>query len=112
MRQNSREENGNNYDPIYLSDIESVDEWITEKDNRCLPIDASWMDVYECFGVDEGAPNKKRKRGPRNLNAKPDKEKSIIEYEEEIEDNEGEELLILEDEDDFSNVDLRIGDDE
>nr|KYP34797.1 hypothetical protein KK1_044202 [Cajanus cajan] len=63
MRQNSREENGDTYDPICLSDIESDDEWITEKENPCLPIDASWMDVHECFGVDEGAPKKKRKRG-------------------------------------------------
>nr|KYP59947.1 hypothetical protein KK1_015394 [Cajanus cajan] len=63
MRQNSREENGDTYDSVCLLDIESDDEWITEKENPCLPIDASWMDVHECFGVDEGAPKKKRKRG-------------------------------------------------
>ncbi|KAK4261338.1 hypothetical protein QN277_004350 [Acacia crassicarpa] len=27
----------------------------------------SWMDVHECFNVDEGDQSKKRKRGPRNL---------------------------------------------
>jgi len=63
MRQKSREEKGETYDPICLSDIESDDEWITEKENPCLPIDSSWMDIHECFDVEEGAPSKKRKRG-------------------------------------------------
>ncbi|KAJ1392092.1 hypothetical protein SESBI_36089 [Sesbania bispinosa] len=44
-------------------DIESDDEWITEKEDPCLPIDSSWMDIHECFGFNEGAPSKKRKRG-------------------------------------------------
>ncbi|XP_027902994.1 uncharacterized protein LOC114163106 [Vigna unguiculata] len=63
LRQKSREEKGETYDPICLSDIESDDEWITEKENPCLPIDSSWMDIHECFDDEEGAPNKKRKRG-------------------------------------------------
>jgi len=46
-----------------LSDIESDDEWITEKENLCLPIDSSWMDIPEGFDVEEGAPSKKRKKG-------------------------------------------------
>ncbi|RDY01592.1 hypothetical protein CR513_15066, partial [Mucuna pruriens] len=57
MRQNSREEKRD-------------DSWITEKENSCLLIDASWMDAHECFDVHEGAPGKKRKRGPKNLNVK------------------------------------------
>jgi len=60
--QKSREEKEETYDLICLSDIESDDE-ITEKENPCLPIDFSWMDIHECFNVEEGAPNKKRNRG-------------------------------------------------
>jgi hypothetical protein len=63
MRQKSREEKGETYDPICLFDIELDDEWITEKEDPCLPIDSSWMDIHESFGFEEGAPNKKRKRG-------------------------------------------------
>jgi len=63
LRQKSREEKGETYDLICLSDIESDDEWITEKENPCLPIDFSWMDIHDCFDDEEGAPNKKRKRG-------------------------------------------------
>jgi len=36
---------------------------MTEKENPCLPIDSSWMDIHECFDVEEGAPSKKRKIG-------------------------------------------------
>ncbi|CAL5385720.1 unnamed protein product [Camellia sinensis] len=64
-----RQERGETYDPIYLSDMESDDEWITEKEDPCLPEDHSWMDIQECFEDDEGTTSKKRKRGPRNLNA-------------------------------------------
>ena len=63
MRQKRKEEKGDTYDPICLSDIESDDEWITEKEDPCFPVDASWMDIHECFTLDEGAPSKKRKRG-------------------------------------------------
>jgi len=62
LRQKSKEK-GETYDPICLSDIESDDEWITKKENPCLHIDSSWMDIHECFDDEEGAPNKKRKRG-------------------------------------------------
>ncbi|KAM7489368.1 hypothetical protein LguiB_026852 [Lonicera macranthoides] len=44
--------------------MESDDEWITEKEDPCLPQDNSW---HECF-QHEGT-SSKRKRGPRNLNA-------------------------------------------
>lgn len=63
MRLKSREEKGDTYDPICLSDIESDDEWITEVEDPCLPVDTSWMDVHESFTLEEGAPIKKRKRG-------------------------------------------------
>ncbi|XP_027338045.1 uncharacterized protein LOC113851979 [Abrus precatorius] len=63
MRQKCREEKGETYDPICLSNIESNDEWIVEKEDPCLPNDASWMDINECFTFEEGASSKKRKRG-------------------------------------------------
>ncbi|XP_028803194.1 uncharacterized protein LOC114758322 [Neltuma alba] len=119
MRQKIREEKRETYDPICLSDIEFDDEWITEKENPCLPVDGSWMDIHESFTFDEGAPSKKRKRGPRNLNAKiSSKGKSIVEQENENEDNveDGEEeddeeaTLLMEDDHELSDIDL--GDDE
>ena len=63
MRQRIREERGDTYDPICLSDIESDDEWIAEKENPCLPEDNSWMDVHECFNLDEGASSNRKRRG-------------------------------------------------
>nr|XP_043623309.1 uncharacterized protein LOC122595077 [Erigeron canadensis] len=67
-RLQKRKERGETYDPICLSDMESDDEWITEKENVCLPKDISWMHVQEFFQEDEETSSKKRKRGPRNLN--------------------------------------------
>ncbi|XP_028801483.1 uncharacterized protein LOC114756714 [Neltuma alba] len=119
MRQKIREEKGETYDPICLSDIESDDEWITEKENPCLPVDGSWMDIHESFTLDEGALSKKRKRGPRYLNAKANnKGKSIVRQENENEDDaeDGEEeddeevTLLMEDDHELSDIDL--GDDE
>lgn len=63
MRLKKRQERGNSFDPICLSDVESNDEWIIEKVDPCLPKDTSWMDVHECFQVDEGTNTNKRKRG-------------------------------------------------
>jgi len=78
------------------------------------------MDIHESFTLDEGAPSKKRKRGPRNLNKKGksttkanDNEiEGMIqevekkdEYEDELPQN-----VILDEEDDPSDID--IGDDE
>ncbi|KAI3848040.1 hypothetical protein MKW92_026332 [Papaver armeniacum] len=63
-----RNEQGDSYDPICLSDMESDDEWITEKDGASLQPDPTWMDVHDCFQITEAEANKKkRKRGPRNL---------------------------------------------
>ena len=53
LRHIKREENGDSYDPICLSDMEFDNEWITEKEEPCLPEDASWMDIHECFEVNE-----------------------------------------------------------
>ena len=53
LKQIKREENGDSYDPICLSDMESDDEWITEKEEPCLPEDTSWIDIHECFEVNE-----------------------------------------------------------
>ncbi|XP_027942227.1 uncharacterized protein LOC114195971 [Vigna unguiculata] len=121
MRQKVREEKGDTYDPICLSDIESDDEWITEKEDPCLPNDVSWMDIHESFTLEEGAPSKKRKRGPRNLNIKgksttPANDDGIERMVEEVEeeDEEDEDVLpqnvILDEVDDLSDIDL--GDDE
>ena len=62
LRQEKRQENGETYDPISLSDMEFDDEWITESEDPCLPQDTSWMDIHECF-EEEVATTKKRKRG-------------------------------------------------
>ena len=62
LRQIKREENGDSYDPICLSNMESDDEWITEKEELCLPEDTSWMDIHECFEVNEEGCSRKRKR--------------------------------------------------
>ena len=51
------------YDPICLSDLEFDDEWITDKEDPVLRVDNSWMNVSECFEVEEGESSKKRKRG-------------------------------------------------
>ncbi|KAL4561073.1 hypothetical protein LXL04_033235 [Taraxacum kok-saghyz] len=71
MRLEKRRERGETYDPICLSDMDSDDEWITEKEDACLLEDNSWMDVHECFRENEGTSRSKRKRGPRNLNKVP-----------------------------------------
>ena len=36
-------------DPICLSDMESDDEWITEKEEPTLPSNMTWMDMDEVF---------------------------------------------------------------
>ncbi|KAJ0038065.1 hypothetical protein Pint_23644 [Pistacia integerrima] len=41
----------------------SDDEWIMGKEDPCLPDDNSWVDVQECFNIDEGAPSNKRAKG-------------------------------------------------
>ena len=61
MRQIKRQERGETYDPICLSDMEFDDEWITEVEDPCLPEDNSWLDIHECF--EEGTSGAKRKRG-------------------------------------------------
>jgi len=60
LRQKSRKEKGETYDPICFSNIELDDEWIIEKENPCLFIHSSWMDVHECFYVEEAPPNQKK----------------------------------------------------
>ena len=39
--------------------MKSDDEWITELEDPCLPKDNSWMDVHECFQVNEGCNGKR-----------------------------------------------------
>jgi len=63
MRKKVREEKMDTYDLICLSDMESDDEWITEKEDLCLPNDVSWMDIHEYFTLKERTSSNKRKRG-------------------------------------------------
>jgi len=42
--------------------MESDDEWITKKEDPCLPNDISWMDIHESFSLEEWAPSNKSKR--------------------------------------------------
>nr|XP_029123737.1 nucleolar transcription factor 1-like [Elaeis guineensis] len=88
----------------------------------------SWLDVNECFDVDEKPNNRTRKRGPRNLNVDnkgKGKEKIIEEDIEVIEEDEGNEeeeeeeenqkMIMLKDDDDGGggggNDDISLGDD-
>ena len=42
LRQIEREDNDDSCDPIYLSDMEFDDEWITKKEKLCLLEDTLW----------------------------------------------------------------------
>ncbi|XP_030931017.1 uncharacterized protein LOC115956884 [Quercus lobata] len=122
LRQIKREENGDSYDPICLSDLESDDEWITEKEEPCLPEDTSWMDIHECFEVNEEGCSRKRRRGSRNLNAKKKSKEKVIEVEEpeeivdvgddeeDVQEDANDEMILQDDEDD-NFIDLDYGDD-
>lgn len=61
-----RRQRSDAYDPICLLDMESDDEWITEKEDPVLPLNNSWMEIEECF-KDDGTVGRKRKRGTRFL---------------------------------------------
>ncbi|KAF7145548.1 hypothetical protein RHSIM_Rhsim04G0045100 [Rhododendron simsii] len=118
LRQEKRQERGDTYDPICLSDMESDDEWITEKEGPVLPVDHSWMDIEECF-KDDGTVGKKRKRGPRNLNAygrkKGKKKASELDDKDEIEvlgENEVIELEGEEEEEEFDEATMADDDDD
>lgn len=70
QRHKKRVARGESYDPISLSDMESDDEWITEKEDPVIPLDLAWMDtnVVDCFQVEEIGESsqkaqKKKKRG-------------------------------------------------
>jgi hypothetical protein len=63
MRQKTREANGETYDPICLSDMDSDDEWITEKEGACLPEDTAWMDLKDIFEVQEVTSGSKKRKG-------------------------------------------------
>jgi len=74
------------------------------------------MDIHESFTLEEGAPSKKRKRDPRNLNKKgistttannDEIEWMVEEVEEEDEDEDELPLNVILDEDDLSDIDLR-----
>jgi len=115
MRQKVKEEKGDTYDLICLSNIESDDEWITEKEDHCLANNVSWMDIHEYFTLEEGAPSKKRKKGPRNLNKRENilQQQMMMVEEVEEEDEDEDELpqnVILDEDADLSDIDL--GDDE
>ncbi|KAG5549643.1 hypothetical protein RHGRI_014824 [Rhododendron griersonianum] len=105
LRQEKRQKMGDTYDPICLSDMESDDEWITEKEGPVLPVDHSWMDIEECF-KDDGTVGKKRKR------VLDDNEVIELEGEEEEEEEEFDEATMADDNDDDDDVEeLDIEDD-
>jgi len=77
-RQKEREMKGDHYNSIELSDMDSDDEWITEKETLVLqdesdieaPIpfilvaqDYLWKDLSECFMEEDVGTSKKRKQG-------------------------------------------------
>ncbi|WOK92884.1 hypothetical protein Cni_G01576 [Canna indica] len=99
--------------------MESDDEWITEREEPCLHDlelqgDKSWMDVQECFNIEEGAPNRKRKRGSRNLNvvtvSKKEKGKDTQVAEVDGGDEDEDEVVVVDDSTqsihDFDDLDL------
>uniref|UniRef100_A0A7N2LQ18 Uncharacterized protein n=1 Tax=Quercus lobata TaxID=97700 RepID=A0A7N2LQ18_QUELO len=102
--------------------MESDDEWITEKEEPCLPEDTSWMDIHECFEVNEEGCSRKRKGGPRNLNAKKKSKEKVFEVEEPeeivdvgddeeyVQEDANDEMILQDDEDD-NFIDLDYGDD-
>ncbi|GMP33942.1 hypothetical protein CsSME_00007037 [Camellia sinensis var. sinensis] len=101
--------------------MESDDEWIIKKENPCLLEDHSRMDIQECFEDDEGTTtSKKRKRGPRNLNATDRGERKVFEDDDEIELIEGGEeeeekecdKVTMVDDNDDDDSDIDLGDDE
>ena len=138
-RHQKRVDQGDAYNPISLSEMESEDEWITEREDPTLPEDTAWMDVSECFEVIEGECSRKKKRGstflfvfnlviplvyksyfgifvlkfvgPRDLNKKG-KGKEVVE----VEDDEEEEIQVIEEEDirseDLLDVDNDIDSDD
>lgn len=67
QRHERRIAEGESYDPISLSDVESDDEWITEKEDPAFPAnDHSWMDVgneVDAYELEGASSTNKRKRG-------------------------------------------------
>ena len=61
-RQKQREEKEDTYGLICLSNLESDDDWITEWEDPCLIKGNSWMDVDECFNLEQDHLSKKIKR--------------------------------------------------
>lgn len=104
-RHQKRVQEGDAYDPISLSDMESDDEWITEKEGPSLPEDTTWMNVNECFEVEEGEYSKKRKKGPRDLNKKG-QGKQVVEV-----DDEEEEIQVIDNEENGSEELFDLNDD-
>ena len=51
---------GESYDPISLSDMESNNDWITEREDAVLPKEMAWMNVNECFEIQEGESSRKK----------------------------------------------------
>ena len=42
--------------------MESIDKWITKREDAVLLEDITWMNVSECFDIEEEESSKKRKR--------------------------------------------------
>ncbi|XP_075080280.1 uncharacterized protein LOC107806086 [Nicotiana tabacum] len=52
LRERSIKRKMQNVDPILVDEIDSDDEWITEKEDPVLPEDPSWLDEENLFDVD------------------------------------------------------------
>ncbi|KAF7152136.1 hypothetical protein RHSIM_Rhsim01G0133500 [Rhododendron simsii] len=111
-----RQERGDTYDPICLSDMESDDEWITEKEGPVLPVDHSWMDIEECF-KDDGTAEKLEclwpKKGKKKASELDDEDEievlddnEVIKLEGEEEEEEFDEVTMADDDDDVEELDL------
>ncbi|KAF7146530.1 hypothetical protein RHSIM_Rhsim04G0154000 [Rhododendron simsii] len=93
--------------------MESDNEWITEREDPCLPLDPSWIDMNECFEVNEGETSRKGHRGPRNLqNDRKGKRKFVGEENEvEIIDDDVEEEIEEKEEEYIGDDGVVLGDD-
>ncbi|XP_012848004.1 PREDICTED: uncharacterized protein LOC105967965 [Erythranthe guttata] len=76
-RHQKRVKDGEFYDPISLSDMESDNEWITEREDPTLPENTYWLDINKCFQLENGESSKRKKRGRRDINKKKEKKKPL-----------------------------------
>ncbi|XP_061358686.1 uncharacterized protein LOC133302887 [Gastrolobium bilobum] len=111
--QKQREEKGDTYDPICLSDLDSDEEWITEQEEPCLMDEESWKDVHECFNANEGDQSPRNLQDDRNDRGKEPQivEQDIGDESDDSTNGEDEELdmpILDADSDSSDNISLKI----